>query len=87
MSNLTDKQLFEEIKKRFICFETSFINRDDMEMIVEDDEKELSVELFEEFKEYVDNYESSYLWEFLLPQMQEMWKNFKEKKMNSKNKS
>ena len=76
MSNLTDKELLEECRKRFICFEECFINRDDMKFI----EEEFSVELFEEFKEYVDGYETSYLWEFLTDELKNMWINFKEYK-------
>jgi len=76
MSNLTDKELLEECRKRFICFEECFINRDDMKFI----EEEFSVELFEEFKEYVDGYETSYLWEFLSDELKNMWINFKEYK-------
>jgi hypothetical protein len=84
MSNLTDKELLEECKKRFICFEECFINRDDIKFVVEDDKKELSVELFEEFKEYVEGYETSYLWEFLSDELKNMWINFKEYKKEEK---
>jgi len=85
MSNLTDKELLEECKKRFICFEECFINRDDIKFVVEeDDKKELSVELFEEFKEYVEGYETSYLWEFLSEELKNMWINFKEYKKEEK---
>jgi len=85
MSNLTDKELIEECRKRFISTNI-FIDRDDMEWIVEEDaEKEVSIELFEEFKEYIyENEENGIfldmLWDYVSPEMRKFWIKFKEYK-------